>query len=31
MYLPTTLLRNTDGVVLRYAQLAHNRRAEGVT
>ena len=31
MYLRTTSRRNTDGSVVRYVQLAHNRRVEGVT
>ena len=31
MYLRTTSRRNTDGSAVRYVQLAHNRRVEGVT
>ena len=31
MYLRTTQRRNRDGSVVRYVQLAHNRRVEGVT
>jgi hypothetical protein len=31
MYLRTTQRRNTDGSIVRYVQLAHNRRVEGVT
>jgi hypothetical protein len=31
MYLRTTSRRNTDDSVVRYVQLAHNRRVEGVT
>ncbi len=31
MYLRTTARRNADGSVVRYVQLAHNRRVEGVT
>ncbi len=31
MYLRTTSRRNTDGSVVRYVQLAHNWRVEGVT
>lgn len=31
MYLRTTQRRNRDGTVVRYVQLAHNRRVEGVT
>ena len=31
MYLRTTSQRNTDGSTVRYVQLAHNRRVEGVT
>lgn len=31
MYLRTTQRRNRDGAVVRYVQLAHNRRVEGVT
>ena len=31
MYLCTTQRRNTDGSVVRYIQLAHNHRVEGVT
>ena len=31
MYLRTTQRRNQDGTVIRYVQLAHNRRVEGVT
>ena len=31
MYLRTTSRRNGDGSVVRYVQLAHNRRVEGVT
>ena len=31
MYLRTTQRRNTDGSIVRYIQLAHNRRVEGVT
>ena len=31
MYLRTTSRRNTDGSVVRYVQLAHTRRVEGVT
>jgi hypothetical protein len=31
MYLRTTQRRNADGSVVRYVQLAHNRRVEGVT
>jgi transposase len=31
MYLRTTQRRNRDGSVIRYAQLAHNRRVDGVT
>jgi len=31
MYLRTTQRKNTDGSVVRYGQLAHNRRVEGVT
>ena len=31
MYLRTTQRRNEDGSTVRYVQLAHNRRVEGVT
>jgi len=31
MYLRTTQRRNTDGSIVRYMQLAHNHRVEGVT
>ena len=31
MYLRTTQRRNRDGSIVRYIQLAHNRRVEGVT
>ena len=31
MYLRTTQRRNRDGSVIRYVQVAHNRRVEGVT
>ena len=31
MYLRTTSRRNADGSTVRYVQLAHNRRVEGVT
>jgi len=31
MYLRTTQRRNTDGSVVRYVQVAHNRRVDGVT
>jgi transposase len=31
MYLRTTQRRNRDGSVVRYVQVAHNRRVEGVT
>ena len=31
MYLRTTQRRNRDGSVIRYVQLAHNRRVDGVT
>lgn len=31
MYLRTTQRRNTDGSVIRYLQVAHNRRVDGVT
>lgn len=31
MYLRTTQRRNRDGSVVRYVQLAHNRRVEGAT
>ena len=31
MYLRTTQRKNSDGTVVRYVQLAHNRRMEGVT
>jgi hypothetical protein len=31
MYLRTTQRRNADGSVVRYVQLAHNRRVDGVT
>jgi transposase len=31
MYLRTTQRRNSDGSIVRYVQLAHNRRVEGVT
>lgn len=31
MYLRTTQRRNTDGLVVRYVQLAHNRRGDGST
>ncbi len=31
MYLRTTSRRNADGSVVRYVQLAHNRRIEGLT
>jgi Transposase DDE domain len=31
MYLRTTQRRNTDGSIVRYIQLAHNHRVEGVT
>src|SRR5262245_50023076 len=31
MYLRATQRRNRDGSVVRYLQLAHNRRVEGVT
>jgi hypothetical protein len=31
MYLRTTQRRNQDGSVVRYVQLAHNRRVDGVT
>lgn len=31
MYLRTTQRKNTDGTIVRYVQLAHNRRVDGVT
>jgi len=31
MYLRTTQRKNSDGSIVRYIQLAHNRRVEGVT
>jgi hypothetical protein len=31
MYLRTTQRRNRDGSVVRYVQVAHNRRVDGVT
>ena len=31
MYLRTTQRRNSDGSIVRYVQLAHNRRVDGVT
>ncbi|MCP4305862.1 MAG: hypothetical protein GY788_13510 [bacterium] len=31
MYLRTTQRRNRDGSEVRYVQLAHNRRVDGVT
>ncbi len=31
MYLRTTQRKNTDGSIVRYIQLAHNRRVDGVT
>src|SRR5439155_120088 len=31
MYLRTTQRKNRDGSVIRYVQLAHNRRVDGVT
>lgn len=31
MYLRTTQRRNKDGSVVRYVQLAHNHRVDGVT
>ena len=31
MYLRTTQRKNTDGSIVRYVQLAHNRRVDGVT
>ena len=31
MYLRTTQRKNRDGSVVRYVQLAHNRRVDGVT
>ena len=31
MYLRATQRRNRDGSVIRYVQLAHNRRVDGVT
>jgi hypothetical protein len=31
MYLRTTQRRNKDGSVVRYVQLAHNRRVDGTT
>src|SRR5512134_1073853 len=31
MYLRSTQRKNRDGSVVRYVQLAHNRRVEGVT
>jgi hypothetical protein len=31
MYLRTTQRKNTDGSVVRYVQLAHNHRVDGVT
>ena len=31
MYLPTTQRRNAEGSVVRYVQLAHNHRRDGVT
>ena len=31
MYLRTTQRKNRDGTVVRYVQLAHNRRLDGVT
>ena len=31
MYLRTTQRRNKDGSLVRYVQLAHNRRVDGVT
>ena len=31
MYLRTTQRRNKDGSIVRYVQVAHNRKVEGVT
>jgi hypothetical protein len=31
MYVRTTQRRNRDGSVVRYVQVAHNRRVDGVT
>ncbi len=31
MYLRTTQRRNKDGSVVRYVQVAHNRKVDGVT
>jgi hypothetical protein len=31
MYVRTTQRRNRDGSVVRYVQIAHNRRVEGTT
>ena len=31
MYLRTTQRKNTDGSIVRYVHLAHNRRVDGVT
>ena len=31
MYLRTTQRKNRDGTVVRYVQLAHNRRVDGIT
>ena len=31
MYLRATQRKNRDGTVVRYVQLAHNRRVDGVT
>jgi len=31
MYLRTTQRKNTNGSIVRYVQLAHNRRIDGVT
>jgi hypothetical protein len=31
VYLRTTSRRNTDGSVVRYVQLAHNHRKDGLT
>lgn len=31
MYLRSTQRKNRDGSVVRYVQLAHNRRVDGVT
>ena len=31
MYLRTTQRRNKDGSIVRYVQVAHNRKVDGVT